>query len=714
MKFSTSYARPLIAICTLPLLVSCGGGGGGGNTQVGPVVLSAVSALFPANGADWNGYLAGSDKASATDTACTAGGLACLHGGELRVVAATGKASCAGLTASDALAAFDWECDGSTNPVRLVSTGLARGANLSDLIDFSTAAFKANQLTVFDNGIAWGVSASTVWWNNPLVIDNDGGSLASASTIYLVTGNTAASYTIGADRVGLVIQPGVTLSGPGTSAAVISLNTFRHFWLEGAIDASGDARAVILTAARFSTLRNVSTNHGDTGIELSDSARNRLLRVAASNHLTNGILLSSSSNNNSLSDLSASNNDVCGVALDTASSNTLTSVTVTDNGIQGSDSGGVCLNRAFDNRLSGVIANHNPHYGVWLHVNGVGTTTFNTLSNVTANNNGNSGILVQAPAQNNRFYDVTTSNNGGSGIALNLASNTTIMGLTASSNNNSGVSLDGASNNLLANVAASNNVIAGIRINLADNNTLSDVVAANNGSFGIQLANASDNRFAGKLKVGNNGAECEVIGGINPGLVNVSCANNGSSSAALSTGITLATSFVAKVGAGDVRNASDTNATADFAAVDPAFDWTRFDNSYRGWGPDGSAFPSVDHRGRWALGIGRVWDWSVSAADAGEAGGGPALLGVLAVPDGNATLEHSFIGGVGPTTFLQHAIEIADGIGNNNLLCESNETCLYTPNIGSYQGHGTLISAGAFTNGALIGITLMRYGSNGR
>ena len=595
MKFSTSYARQLIAICTLPLLVSCGGGGGGGggNTQVDPVVLAAVSALFPVNGAGWNAYVEGSSIAAATDTACTAGGLACLHGGELRVVVATGKSSCAGLTASDALAAFDWECDGSTNPVRLVSTGLARGANLSDLIDFSTAAFKANQLTVFDNGIAWGASASTVWWNNPLAIDNDGGSLATASTIYLVTGNTTAIYTIGADRVGLVIQPGVTLSG------VISLNDFDHFWLEGAIDGSGRDIAVILTGSRFSALRNVSTSNGDIGIVLSGGDRNRLVRVAASNHLIDGIRLSDNSNNNSLSDLSARNNVVCGVALDTASSNTLTSVTVTDNGIQGSESGGVCLNRAFDNRLSGVIANHNPHYGVWLHVNGVGTTTFNTLSNVTANNNGNSGILVQAPAQNNRFYDVTTSNNGGSGIALNNVSNTTIMGLTASNNNNSGVSLSNASNNLLTNVTAGNNGVAGINVALgtSENNTFSDVVASGNGSFGIRLNNTSTNVFAGMLKVGNNGTDCDVTGGTDPGLFHGTCAINGGSTATLLTGITLATSFVAKVSADDVRNASDANATANFPAVGTAFDWTRFDNSYRGWGPDGSAFPNANHRG---------------------------------------------------------------------------------------------------------------------
>jgi hypothetical protein len=34
--------------------------------------------------------------------------------------------------------------------------------------------------------------------------------------------------------------------------------------------------------------------------------------------------------------------------------------------------------------------------------------------------------------------------------------------------------------------------------------------------------------------------------------------------------------------------------------------------------------------------------------------------------------------------------------------------------MGSYQGHGNLVSAGAFTDGALTGITLMQYGTNGR
>jgi len=66
--------------------------------------------------------------------------------------------------------------------------------------------------------------------------------------------------------------------------------------------------------------------------------------------------------------------------------------------------------------------------------------------------------------------------------------------------------------------------------------------------------------------------------------------------------------------------------------------------------------------------------------------------------------------------FLRNAVEIiGDKFGNENGLCESNETCLYTPNIGSYQGHGNLISAGDFTNGdTLIGITLKKFSENGR
>ena len=66
-------------------------------------------------------------------------------------------------------------------------------------------------------------------------------------------------------------------------------------------------------------------------------------------------------------------------------------------------------------------------------------------------------------------------------------------------------------------------------------------------------------------------------------------------------------------------------------------------------------------------------------------------------------------------TYLRNASEImGDGIGNDNGLCETDETCLFTPNIGSYQGHGSLVSAGTFTDGDTItGVTLKEYPTKG-
>jgi hypothetical protein len=54
------------------------------------------------------------------------------------------------------------------------------------------------------------------------------------------------------------------------------------------------------------------------------------------------------------------------------------------------------------------------------------------------------------------------------------------------------------------------------------------------------------------------------------------------------------------------------------------------------------------------------------------------------------------------------------GIGNENGLCESNETCLYTPNIGSYQGHGALVAGPSIgTIGSTSNVTLVKVANDG-
>jgi len=615
---------------------------------VAPLALDPVSELFPANGANWNDYVVG-NASTATDTACDAAtDTACVHGGERRVAVATGKTSCTGLTASDDLGAFNWVCEGSANPVRFVSTGLADGKNLSDLIDFGTPGFKLNKVTVYENGNVWGVTPSTAWWSNPVAVNNTGINLNTASTIYLVTSNPAVSYKINANKIALVIQPGLALTGPGISSSVIYSLGHDHLWLEGTVNANYDAIAVDLRSMRFSALRNVAAYNASTdGIYIANSWYNRVSGITASNNGANGVKLA------------------------TASDNALSGVTASNNGTTGS----------FYNTYGGM--------GVYL----INASNNNTLSNVTTSSNLD-GIYLD-DASSNVLSEVTSTNNLYSGVTLYNASIT-------------------SNYNLLSGVTVSNNGYYGVFLGNSSNNTFSDVVASSN-SFGVYLSVSSNNRFTGLLKVGNNiynnlPYDC-IASAANSGLVSGTCANNGSSDVStLTTGITLTNSFVGKVNVDDLQNISDTIGAASYPADPTSFDWTHFDNSYRDWGIDGSAFPYADQRGRWTIstpgGAGRIWDWSVTANDT-------ILRGVLTLPTGSDTLTHTWLN-ASATTFLRHAVEISgDGIGNDNGLCESGETCLYTPNIGSYQGSGGLVSAGTFTDGSLTGIMLMKFATNG-
>ena len=687
MRFLQSISKLTLILAVAAWLSACGGGSGGGDDDgVDPVVLDFVLALFTTNGADWNDYLSGSDFASATDTACDLSGdpnVACVHGGELRTVEVSGRSSCAGLTATDDLGAFIWICDDSANPVRMVSTGLAEGRYLSDMVDFTAIAFRENAVTVFLNGAVYGNTPSSVWWANPvrtLVSDQ-------ISDITLVTSDPKTALSFQSEKSALVIQPGLSITGPGLGAIVIDNFSRKFIWLEGSIDASGDTTGVQSLTTDYSVLRNVSVKNAlVTGIGLQRFRNSRLEDIRVSNNQVGLSMLFSTlgSDNNSITNVVASNNGSFGIAITDGDNNTLTGLTLSNNG-------------------TGII------------IDGVNNSRF---AGVSAHNNGGVGIRTFASNRNNVFTGVSTVNNDvGFLFHTNLTADNTVSNLAAA-NNNVGIQLFGGSERSL----------------------LADITASNN-TTGIILDASNDNTFTGTLQVGNNlTSNCSVIGGTSPGLWNTTCAINGSSDHTLTTDISLANSFVGKVTAEDLQNTSDTNGAVAGFPGDPAlFDWAEFDNRYRGWGIDGSAFPNADHRRNWITTVtpvaGRIWDWSVSTGDTGN-DGNPALLDVVVLPTGIDTLTHNWFGVPVPndnagcnalvvgslwngaeceTEFLRNAVEIpSDSIGNDNNLCETGETCLFMPNIGSYQGHGNLVDAGAFVNGTLTGITLLRYSNNGR
>jgi hypothetical protein len=288
-----------------------------------------------------------------------------------------------------------------------------------------------------------------------------------------------------------------------------------------------------------------------------------------------------------------------------------------------------------------------------------------------------------------------------------------------------------------------------LHINSSKDNTIVDLACADYSNYGVHLQGTSPgNRFTGRFMVGSiYGVPCRVDAETAAGdlMDDTDGEDDTHSGECLPTGIsdfeatsiaTLTSTFVGKIATDDTANGDDDTDGGATYPVDPAdFDWVNFDNNYRGWGKEGNAFPHTNNRDQWTTGEGHIWDWRLVSEDT-------VLLDALDQPaDGNAanTITHTWHSSDEPanqddcdvdasgstfvaatpnrcdSTYLRHAVElVGDGYGNEVGLCQSNEACRYTPNIGAYQGHGPLISTGSISSGDTItGVTLQRFTTNG-
>jgi hypothetical protein len=167
-------------------------------------------------------------------------------------------------------------------------------------------------------------------------------------------------------------------------------------------------------------------------------------------------------------------------------------------------------------------------------------------------------------------------------------------------------------------------------------------------------------------------------------------------------------------------------------------DWTSFENVFRMWGLAGATTNhlQVDQRGI-CTGAGidcRVWDWRLVAGatdnilfnrsgnytvgdQVNEVFVGDGITNCPSAVNGDITMVNSFST---PLTYLVNALEISDDeIGNDNTLCETGESCIYSPNIGPYQGEGNYQSNGTcnFVDGVgatpVSSITMYAFPTNG-
>jgi hypothetical protein len=612
-----------------------GGSAGGAGNAVGPLYPSANPPM-------WNEWVVndGPDPFSATGVACnfmsmqSTRAAACVHSSELRVFRAPSLTSCSGVSVSDALGAFDWQCDLDAGAVRVRSVSLKAGKGLTDLVDFTpiTPAFRPNSVTI-TSGATTVTSASTTWWANPFVVPTASGFLRNANrtsnTIFAIRQNQQNLFTIDQPMISFVIAPGAALS---TSMPPQSLGTLLSVtaplgpvWVEGTFDATLVGFGLSMTQAPFSRVRNVEVRGATTMTSLRPS-------------LSTGVC-----NNCDVRDVRVRNNEPGGLACG-GDFIRVRNVFAEGNGV-GNSAVSIGTSGSVDQRISDVVSINN-HDGFF-----IGTSDVDVRHVVTANNratgffvnensiaarvrvhdvrslhNAGPGVLIRGI--NSVWTDITAIGNGG-GIGLSNTPNGIIL-VGAVSSANGGPGLGGAGfvdqvTHLIKDSTFADNAGNGVELN-RDAHTVNNVVMANNGtgvgSCGYSLQGGSvrshhvavhDNGttfrrdlvitntnpsiphvFSGILQVSDATASCSAWGvPFAPrGLTNL-CANAptvlsdgglvGSTASLLQTSLPYWT-FSGRVltgGMGDSANQSDDTGAAALASIT---DWHRFDNRFRGWG----------------------------------------------------------------------------------------------------------------------------------
>lgn len=294
---------------------------------------------------------------------------------------------------------------------------------------------------------------------------------------------------------------------------------------------------------------------------------------------------------------------------------------------------------------------------------------------ITSIGNADAGIELGDFSTGNILQNVLVANNATDGIYLHNATNTNVIGLTSVNNGVYGISAIANTGTTVHNVFARNNNNPSVSFMGGTRETSSQIVTDK-----ISSIAQNTSKFTSNLVIINATPNCARTAGTNPGIVDVTCANQGSSNATLTLQSTKGNlSFVGQLASTDVANASNMNGTSPFAAIT---DWVHFSSVLRGWG-SGGAYPSLATQGACTSGTCQIWDYILKPSDLdlrNVTGNGltqnAAFVNAAACPAIlNGNVASVSINGT-PRTYLSNAMEIVGTGGNDNGLCESNETCV--------------------------------------
>jgi hypothetical protein len=651
----------------------------GGGTATATKALTAAGAkptVSPtySNAAQWMDY-----AAAGSDTACGATGR-CDHGGEFRTVKIVGIDSCNDLTMTDANGWFDWACVDVGSMVEFRSKRLKLSVRLEDLIEVGAGSshdWLPNSVTLKQGATTIASSAAARWWTNPIsdLPDTSGGTapytLDSEGTVFVVRHDaTTTGLDFEASRQGLVIYRGKTLKYSTASPSVMlnGYGTIEKVWLEGNYDGNGIYATILLI--------------GDDPIPNSDHWTVRHASFRGNRGNTWGV--------RAYGDRHRFEN-----------------VSIADIGMGGNQAGECLAVEGTESILYNIKATN--CYGIAMYF-GYGAQG-NILHNLIATNASSGLNFGWAHASQNTATHAVLVNNSGRDGAIEIYS--------------------GSSSNTLVNMAVIGNATAGLAVSNVNGNKFSQMIFGKNGGSDIGImSSGNSHQFFHGLYV-DSGNDC-VINESNPAtLINIrtkAAAGTGCevNSDVASTGVTITehahsfgTSFVGYV-TSDTANTVDASGVASATNISTAGQWHSFDSFHRAWtrAYNGNAFPSIDYLGL-CDGACQIFDYRLRSTDTVLREVNGAFTNGAACPasvhgDAVITDNHS----LGSNKFLVNAQEVIDdAIGDNDGLCESSEACIYSPNLGIYQGEGDYKTRSCSfvdsTSGNVTGVTMYAYPTNG-
>jgi hypothetical protein len=678
----------------------------------------------------------------------------CLQGGVIRQLVVSGVTSCAGITATDALGAFTWQCDldsGATDVV-VVSSGFTdQTFGLASLIDFSTGAFKLDTVTVMNGTATVMTSATTAWWTNPITLITGGVTGTTPSGVYALASNATGAVRLAADKESFVAGAGATLAG-----TVVGASGSKFLWIEGAVtDASPTDVAAVELDATASRLRNVVASGAMAAVQITGSLpfMSGVVTSGSPIGISLRMVIGAVANNTTTS--GHATYDVDWYKGSNSTINTITGDgtirlnTVMTGTLTGADVASILV----DGAANCTVKNSNLLHGA-LTLNAALANQFDNMEIVPATTT-TYGVVVDAASMNNQFYTTSIANGGGFHVT-NSSTGTLISSATITDSGTHGILIDGASkgtkivDTLVANVSSD-----GIHCLGSPDLLIIDTTVASAGKKGIyttcsntllmqtavyhsanddayELDTGADNSqiygaaatddnvgfrvvaknliVGGKIVVGGNSNKDCVVTGTNDQIADMTCSTPNTM-----TGQTMSASFVGPITVDDTTNAVDNLGAAPYDSILTDDDWTTFQQAKRGWGPDATTTLGSISTCRTGQSC-RIFDWQLLNADV------VIHKLFLKLLDGKAvnTLTHTLSDGT-VLTFMKNAREEMGDVmsnptkgGNENGLCESNETCVFAPNLGAYQGHGPKASAGTWIDGVVVGVDLQAFSTNGR